>query len=207
MTSAPSIRVCSQLQDQPEHCGSNYLMLGSGKYSARWGHSCNIGLIAKHLPSCDSCKVLNSKCLPPPSPGCSFCTNWEVEGTNVLLRTLAPNGYPVYDVSCNDGHLLPFKLSYNILNGCIATAHMNYVSGQWTTENVRQYLHVHCINKEGIELVLRNAQNTKMLKSLEGNAAVLNQYEVLLDHRSNNSEMYDCWKGPALWTCQCICYS
>jgi hypothetical protein len=44
------LELVASLQDQPEHRASNYLMLGSGKYSTRWGHSADISsLIAKIL--------------------------------------------------------------------------------------------------------------------------------------------------------------
>jgi hypothetical protein len=95
--------------------------------------------------------------------------------------------------------LWPFELCYDTLNACVAAAHNKYVNGQWTMDNVRQYCQSHCINKEGIEFILRNAQNTKMLKSLEGSNTVHHQYQVLLDHQKNNPDMYDTWKGPALW--------
>ncbi len=186
------------LQDQPERRGGNYIMLGSGKYSARWGHSCNIGMIAKHLPSCDSCMQFNKKCLQPPAT-CSLCTNWETVGSNVLHRIIAPNNYPGDELCSNDRYLWPFELCYDTLNACVAAAHNKYVNGQWTMDNVRQYCQSHCINKEGIEFILRNAQNTKMLKSLEGSNTVHHQYQVLLDHQRNNPDMYDTWKGPALW--------
>jgi hypothetical protein len=163
------LELIASLQDQPERRGSNYLMLGSGKFSARWGYSCNIGEIAKHMPACDSCKHYNNKCIQMTGT-CSLCTNWETVGNHVLLLSAAPSKYPVHEQPSPEGSWLrPFELSYDILKAGVAAAHNNFVNGHWTIDNVRQFLQTHCINKEGIEFVLRNAQNTKMLKSLEGN--------------------------------------
>lgn len=94
----------------------------------------------------------------------------EIVGNHVLLLSAAPSKYPVHEQPSPEGSWLrPFELSYDILKAGVAAAHNNFVNGHWTIDNVRQFLQTHCINKEGIEFVLRNAQNTKMLKSLEGN--------------------------------------
>jgi hypothetical protein len=88
-------------------------------------------------------------------------------------------------------------LSYDTFKTCVVTAHTNCVSGMWTIDNVK-YLHSHPMNKEGIDLVICNAPNTKMLKSLERSTDV-HQYQVLAHHQQSNPNMYDTWKCPALW--------
>ncbi len=44
------LELVASLQDQPERQGTNHLMLGSGRYSTRWGYSGNLSQISKVIP-------------------------------------------------------------------------------------------------------------------------------------------------------------
>jgi hypothetical protein len=53
------LELVASLQDQPECRASNCLMLGSGRYSARWGYSADISSLLAKISSCNSCDSLN----------------------------------------------------------------------------------------------------------------------------------------------------
>jgi hypothetical protein len=72
-------------------------------------------------------------------------------------------------------------LPYDVLKVSVAISHSNYVNRLWSTENVKQYLYSHSITKKAVGLVIRNAQNSKILKSQKETNAV-NQEQVLEDH-------------------------
>ena len=192
------LELITSLQDQPECWGSNYLMLGSGKNSAQWGYSCDTGTVAKYLPSCSSCQDLNSRETVSPAY-CGKCTNWEIDRENYpLLQSSTPKTYPPDAITPGKKYLSPFRLAYDGLKTAVAVSHSSYVNGLWSTENVKQYLYSHCINKEAVQFVIRNAKNTKILKTLEESYDVI-QHHVLAKHRDNNPDLYNMWKHPALW--------
>jgi hypothetical protein len=84
-------------------------MLGSGKYSTRWGYFCGIGSIAKDYPSCRNYQQLNSRRSISPR-FCRSCTNWEIlDENNPLIGTVTPKTYAT-------GILLPGK--QNLLPLC-----------------------------------------------------------------------------------------
>jgi hypothetical protein len=86
-----------------------------------------------------------------------------------LLKTTPHKLFPAA-VLINDDHLLsPMHLSYDMLKECVALAHDNYVSGTWSIDNDKQYLYVHCLNKETVSAVLQHAVNSKNFKTLDGN--------------------------------------
>ena len=43
------------IADSPERRGKNYISLGNGEYTARWGYAANVHAISKHLPHCKVC--------------------------------------------------------------------------------------------------------------------------------------------------------
>ena len=43
------------IADSPERRSSNFINLGNGTYSARWGYGANVCELLKKLPSCQSC--------------------------------------------------------------------------------------------------------------------------------------------------------
>ncbi len=50
----------------------------------------------------------------------SFCTNWEMNSNNPLLKAMPPKFFPAAVLS-NDDHLLsPMCLSYDMLKECVA---------------------------------------------------------------------------------------
>jgi hypothetical protein len=71
------------LHDQPERRSMNHLMLGGGKYSARWGFSCNAGEATNVLPTCEACLSKHGEISFEGivdfdiTPECTECTNWE----------------------------------------------------------------------------------------------------------------------------------
>ncbi len=51
-----------------------------------------------------------------------------------------------------------------MLKECLAVAQENYVCGTWSIDNVEQYLHVHCLNKDTVSAVVQHAVNRKKLR-------------------------------------------
>lgn len=45
----------ASLQDQPERRSGNYIMLGGGRYTARWGHAADFVALVSGIPSCKDC--------------------------------------------------------------------------------------------------------------------------------------------------------
>ena len=43
------------ITDSPERRAKNYISMGNGKYSARWGYICDVNAIANKLQHCEQC--------------------------------------------------------------------------------------------------------------------------------------------------------
>ena len=43
------------IADSPEWRGKNYVCLGNGEYSSRWGYSANVNEFTTKIPYCDNC--------------------------------------------------------------------------------------------------------------------------------------------------------
>ncbi len=191
------------LQDQPERRGMNYLMLGSGKYSARWGYSCNISEFAEALPTCSSCSALimsQEHNYDYVLPSCTNCTNWDTCVDTPLLWTTPPSKYPK-EALTTVNYLVPFKLSYSALQGAVTEAHNNIVGSIWSTEEARQYLWIFGINKEATSQVIEHALNVRMFNFTEQHMATMQrEYTILSLHKSKCPNKYNQWAFPATWS-------
>ena len=126
MTNIPvHIEMFVSLQDQPEHCHANFIMLGGGKYSAQWGHAVDFAPIASGIPACTECldRLLNSslshaQCAKV-SALCLNCTNWETDVESGKLDSQPPKDFPKSELFSGIGKLHLKKTSYGIMKDAV----------------------------------------------------------------------------------------
>jgi hypothetical protein len=90
------------LMDQPDRRGASYTVLGSGRFSPRWGVSCNYNVIAKYLSSCSLCHERNDILAEYPAGTvesmdgiiCNECLNWNEFADSEMARFFSPPNYP-----------------------------------------------------------------------------------------------------------------
>ena len=76
------------LQDQPERRGANYIMLGNGRYTSRFGYAIDLIQIQEKNPACDNC--LHDIYMKEETPSlstmnkCLNCGSWNVDVSNEL---------------------------------------------------------------------------------------------------------------------------
>jgi hypothetical protein len=153
------------LQDQPERRGMNQLMLGSGKYSAWWGYSCNISETCYNIPTCMTCTtvvICDEHKYSSTLNNCPTCTNWETGSDNPLLWSTPPKNYPS-DALTSSNYILPFKLNYGMLRDAVTQAHKNIVASTWSNDEAKQYLWVHCLSNDAVSNIIEHATNEKCL--------------------------------------------
>jgi len=191
------------LQDQPERRSMNYLMLGSGKYSARWGFSCNIAEVSKNISTCSTCLdniIMHGQHDYDEQPYCSHCTNWETCSDHPLLLTTPPNKYPITTES-DGNYLAPFKLTYELLQNAVTKAHTSITASAWTIEEAKQYLRVYGINNDAIIQIIEHAQNEKIFNYAEmSRDTMTREYSILKHHKDQFPKKYVKWAYPAAWT-------
>ena len=178
--SKKKVRVYAQLlasiQDQPERCGANFMMLGSSLYAARFGYMFNGQENAASLPSCQSChNMLLQK--GQRDSNCQVCKTWNME----------------------EGTLL----TYSILENAVKTTHKMLVTQNWTEMQAKNFLSAHCINTDAQESILEHAANVVGFNYLV-EQGMQNSYSSLLDDHSSNTHMYKQWVVPVLWRCPCM---
>jgi hypothetical protein len=161
------VELLASLQDQPEQQSVNCLMLGGGKYSARWGYSLNIAEVHNNTPACSQCLLQMKQNGPQFSFNytCTQCTRWETCSDHPLLRTNPPSKYPSEVVG--NGLISPIKLTYDILKEAIATTHDNIVSNAWSADQAKHYLWVFGVNNDAISSLIDHATNVKLFNAVE----------------------------------------
>ena len=65
----------ASLQDQPERCGLNHMMLGNGQFTSRFCHSADLLSVSHVIPACNKCLV----------------EHLLVPGSNALVKNSCPN--------------------------------------------------------------------------------------------------------------------
>jgi len=195
------------LQDQPERRSTNHLMLGGGKYSARWGFSCNAGEATNVLPTCEACLSKHDEISFEGivdfdiAPECTECTNWEYTSHPDLMKSLPPNKYPRDGPLYSNEYILPFELNYSELQRAVQRAHDELVQHRWTLDEAKSYLWVFGINNEAITMILQHATNVRIYDYAERHKDTMpNEYDSMKRHKDRYPEKYNCWPYPAAWT-------
>ena len=127
--------------------------------------------VAQHVPSCIVCEQANNQFLLTDND-CRRCTNWETCGDHPFLRTPIPKNYPSELLQHHEAFLMPKKLTYDMLQSGVLSAHANFVCGDWVAEEVKQYLYSLSINKDAIQSVLKHAPNARAITLLENTQTI-----------------------------------
>ena len=131
--------------NSPERKGNNYISLGNGDYTARWGYAANIHSISKHLPHCKVClmkllkrtDVAEDKC-------CSQCLRWNFEDSrNPLLKYPLPESHPG-----NRSAINPIKLTFNNLTHLIQSSVTDLQSSKINSKECDIIIKCYGINEE-----------------------------------------------------------
>ena len=132
------VGLLASLQDQPERRGANYILRGNSKYTARWGHSMNLAVIADKLVACRDCLKELVEGTDPSTltreVQCTKCTCWNTECGSNLLGFPVPKDYPESEMPAS-GKLQPKTLGYDMLKSAVAKAFEKIVSHEWTKTN------------------------------------------------------------------------
>jgi len=76
------------IADSPERRSKNYITLGNGEFTARWGYAANVNMISPQLPHCNYC--LKAQVLQPCTEitlKCEKCLQWNFMSENIELLT------------------------------------------------------------------------------------------------------------------------
>ena len=195
----------ASLQDQPERRSANYIMLGGGWYTARWGCAADFASFASGVASCAECIrqmfSLSSDGSTRVAGSCGACVNWEIDVASGLLDYNPPEHYPPSELRHPNQKLRPSVITYDTLKEAIIKAHNNVVSGCWNADNAYAFLWTNGINKEARKAVIEAATNER-------------KYNMLFNERDSNKEEFDAihrlkelnpcsfqhWNFPALWS-------
>ena len=74
----------ASLQDQPELCGLNHMMLGNGQFTSHFCHSADLLSVSHVIPACNKCLV----------------EHLLVPGSNALVKNSCPNCI-AWDMDCD----------------------------------------------------------------------------------------------------------
>jgi len=187
----------------------NYLMLGGGKYSARWGYSANISEVHQVIPTCDNCLVKQKRNGPDfndtsdNANKCTSCTNWEMCGNYPMLRTRPPGKFPQDTILDVNQSIEPFELHYKLLKDAVKLANEKLTDGIWSNEEAKQYLWVFGINNDAVTKIIEHTTNQRLFAYAETHKdSIPVEYEVMRCHKERYPTKYGPWLYPASWTCR-----
>lgn len=191
------------LQDQPERRSANYIMLGTSRYTARWGLALDFVAVASGIPACGNCfaALLRQTAGLIVNHQCSECVNWDTDVTNGLLDFKPPDQYPPTQIPPS-GKLSPKRLTYDIMKAAVEVAHNGVVSGGWSNKNLKAYLRVHGLNAEAIDAITDHAMKCRSYKTLideTGDDPIGPELAALEAQREQRPELFEMWKFPSLW--------
>ena len=198
------VEMFASLQDQPERRHANYVMLGGGKFTARWGHAIDFASVATGVPACKDCfhqlLQMNRTGGATPTFSCDKCLNWETNIDSGLLDFSPPKNFPESEVPLPSGMLRPLKLTYDTMKVAVVKAHNQVVCGEWTVENSKSYLWVNGLNTDAIRAILECATNVVTFASLERDKAMYPaDYAAICREKSRSPCSFECWQFPAFW--------
>ena len=133
------------IADSPERRGKNYISLGNGEYTARWGYAANVHAISKHLPHCKVClmkllrrtDVLENK-------RCGQCLQWDFDDTgHPLLKYPLPKVHPD-----NESSIAPIILTFENLTHLIHSSVSDLQSLKISSKECDSILKCYGINEE-----------------------------------------------------------
>jgi hypothetical protein len=191
------------LQDQPERRSANYIMLGTSRYTARWGLALDFVAVASGIPACNNClaSLMRNPLDGHAAMRCTECVNWDTDAQSGLLDFLPPIHYP-RNLVPTSGKLSPKRLTYEVMKGAVQTAHDGFVDGGWSTNNVKDFLRVHGLNSEAVTAITLHAINCRNYNSLsnESDGGTAGPELAAMERvRARKPELFQMWKFPSLW--------
>ena len=133
------------IADSPERRGKNYISLGNGDYTARWGYAANVHKISKHLPHCKVClkKLLNRTDVSE-DKRCSQCLKWNFDAYgHPLLNYPLPKIHPE-----NKSLRAPIKQTFDNLTHLIRSSVLDLKSSKVSSKECDSILKCYGINEE-----------------------------------------------------------
>jgi len=191
------------LQDQPERRSANYIMLGTSRYTARWGMASDFIAVASGIPACNDCmaSLLRPNARPMTNRHCDKCVNWDTAVSNGLLDFAPPDHFPQAHIPPT-GKLAPKRLTYDVMKSAVEVAHNGILSDGWSNKNAKAYLRVHGLNAEAIEAITECATKCRLYKSVTdaaGRDPTRPEIMALEEERERKPELFRMWKFPSLW--------
>jgi hypothetical protein len=188
------------LQDQPERRSANFIMLGGGRFTARWGHAVDLAAIVSGVPACSKCIVYLTRDTTEGREPCVDCVNWDTEVKNGLLDFDPPTDFPTDELPAS-GKLSPLRLTYEVMKCAVTTAHERFLAGGWSKKNIASYLRVHGLNNEAITAITDCSVHCKDYNDALAlsNDKGVEMPEDLLACKLQNPELFTQWKFPSLW--------
>ena len=198
------------LQDQPERRDYNCMRAGNGSHTGRFGVSADHLAIYKAnvLPLCGPCLQLMERNLAAddctwPLPSCHRCVRWDVlDDPNQLALCKPPSDYPITGSSrivntTGGGPLIkPFRITYKSLKAAIDTAHEQYVSGIWTTQQYEAFLEVEGLSTKFIEKAMEHSSRSFSLEIARQNPQ---KYQAIITAAELDPVQYGKVPYPPAW--------
>ena len=187
------------LQDQPERRGENHLTGGSSDFHRRFGYSFPWQDFEHELRPCMNCRgVLLDKTQPWVYAECMDCTNFAYESSHPLLQIAAPDGELEDELQFRHPGLM--KLNYQMLANAAVMAHELYVDGMWTTNEVKEWLKIHCIKEATGRLLMRHADKCKEFQDVMGDPdSSIALRDAINAEKLRHPKLYEPWSLPAVW--------
>ena len=119
------------IADSPERRSKNYISLGNGEYSGRWGYAANVNSISNNLPYCNIC--LKNALENVGIKRCSKCLQWNFQSQNKNLSEfrspLEDNDISLKSLIITKPKLMTFeylrsfvsKVTFNLMNASISS--------------------------------------------------------------------------------------
>ena len=187
------------LMDQPEKRSANCIMLGNGKFTARWGYAADIAAVLTGIPSCHDCfrKLLMNNV---PYPLCKKCVSWNIASKSGLMDFPIPQDYPDDLRTKANGKLSPKRITYLNLKNAKLKCHNKLLTGEWSEKNAKAYLKVEGMNNYIIDNIIGNALNERKFKYVISNYGDNSpEYMFMMKQKEVAPDKYTILKDPAFW--------
>ena len=187
------------LMDQPEKRSANYIMLGNGKYTSRWGCAGDIASVLTGIPSCQKCfsNLLSNNIS---NTICKDCVSWNTDSSSGLTDFFPPPDYPKECIILPNGKLRPQKITYNKLIKAKELSHNNLVSGRWSEKSAKSFLKVQGMNNFIIDMIIEHALNERKFNYVMSTYDQQSpEYRYMFKEKQLNPSKFTIIQNPAFW--------
>ena len=167
------------IADSPERRSSNYVKLGNGLYTARWGYSLNVNAKHNFIVSCNDCmNIMLQEELMPEEDKCLKCSNFSFNVSGPVSLD-----YPKTMLSKKDVYEIQGKqLTYEELIAATELAYNNIQSLVWTKKNTKEYLSALGLNEAFIKMFTKAADNNLPFQEIIPSKWKFNKGPLMLTH-------------------------